>query len=318
MNAGNHDVAIDFSNLFMDDSSLGLAKYLSVTRAPENRSRSKDAELDKLYDEQLRERDPEKRKALIRAFEKRLFEQAYQQPLLWWHRIVPSHKIGDGLEDVAEPQPRRRPGRGLAQPVTLTRGGPGASGPPAGHRHAALHPQSPAADDPDADRRRGARVLHAAHRAGRRRRGEAARRRRQRLAGDDRDGAQAARPRQAAAHPVQGLDGRPGDARLRQVDVDRPAGDRGDRDPARTVAGGRDHGDDRRGADRDAAGHAGGAVPRHLDRLPDAHHHDRRAVDPVVLVRHADHADACWRSSTGCRRSPSRRSMSIRSPISRS
>ena len=29
MNAGNHDVAIDFSNLFMDNSSLGLAKYLS-------------------------------------------------------------------------------------------------------------------------------------------------------------------------------------------------------------------------------------------------------------------------------------------------
>ena len=40
-------------------------------------------------------------------------------------------------------------------------------------------------------------------------------------------------------------------------------------------------------------GHAGGAVPRHLDRLhgPDSDH--RRAVDPVVLVRHADHADAC-------------------------
>jgi peptide/nickel transport system substrate-binding protein len=93
MNAGNHDVAIDFSNLFMDDSSLGLAKYLSVDRAPENRSRSKDSELDKLYDEHIRERDPEKRKALIRAFETRLFEQAYQQPLLWWHRIVPSHKV---------------------------------------------------------------------------------------------------------------------------------------------------------------------------------------------------------------------------------
>ena len=92
MNAGNHDVAIDFSNLFMDDSSLGLAKYLSFERAPENRSRSKDPELDKLYDEHLRERDPEKRKAMIRAFEKRLFEQAYQQPLLWWHRIVPTHK----------------------------------------------------------------------------------------------------------------------------------------------------------------------------------------------------------------------------------
>jgi peptide/nickel transport system substrate-binding protein len=93
MNAGNHDVAIDFSNLFMDEPSLGLAKYVSLSRAPENRSRSNDPELDKLYDQQVRELDPAKRKAMIQAFEKRLFEQAYQQPLLWWHRIVPSHKV---------------------------------------------------------------------------------------------------------------------------------------------------------------------------------------------------------------------------------
>ncbi len=93
MNAGNHDVAIDFSNLFMDDTSLGLAKYLSLSRAPENRSRSNDPELDKLYDDHLRERDVEKRKVMIRAFEKRLFDQAYQQPLLWWHRIIPTHKV---------------------------------------------------------------------------------------------------------------------------------------------------------------------------------------------------------------------------------
>jgi peptide/nickel transport system substrate-binding protein len=77
----------------MDDSTLALAKYLSVDRAPQNMSRSKDPELDKLFDQHVRERDVEKRKALIRAFEKRLFEQAYQQPLLWWHRIVPSHKV---------------------------------------------------------------------------------------------------------------------------------------------------------------------------------------------------------------------------------
>jgi peptide/nickel transport system substrate-binding protein len=98
MSSGQFDVAIDFSNLFMDDSSLGLAKYLSVTRAPENRSRSKDAELDKIYDDHMRERDPAKRKALIQAFEKRLFEQGYQQPLLWWHRIVPTHKVLMGWE----------------------------------------------------------------------------------------------------------------------------------------------------------------------------------------------------------------------------
>src|SRR6185295_20033945 len=92
MNSGNHDVAIDFSNLFMDDSSLGLAKYLSLARAPENRSRHKDEVLDKIFDDHLRERDPEKQKGLNRAFEKRTFENAYQQALLWWHRIVPSHK----------------------------------------------------------------------------------------------------------------------------------------------------------------------------------------------------------------------------------
>src|SRR5262245_10487946 len=93
MNAGNHEVAIDFTNLFMDDSSLGLSKFLSLDRSPENRSRSVDRELDKLYDDHLRERDVGKRKALIQAFEKRLFEQAYQQQLLWWHRIVPTHKV---------------------------------------------------------------------------------------------------------------------------------------------------------------------------------------------------------------------------------
>ena len=91
MSSGNFDVAIDFSNLFMDDSTLALAKFLSGS--PQNMSRSKDPELDKLYVQHVRERDPEKRKALIRAFEKRLFEQGYQEPLLWWHRIVPSHKV---------------------------------------------------------------------------------------------------------------------------------------------------------------------------------------------------------------------------------
>src|SRR5262249_49012797 len=88
LNAGNYDVAIDFSNLCMDDSTLALAKYVSFDRSPQNLSRAIDRELDKLYDDHIRERDPAKRAALIRAFEKRVFEQAYQEPILWWHRIV--------------------------------------------------------------------------------------------------------------------------------------------------------------------------------------------------------------------------------------
>jgi len=98
MNSGNFDVAIDFSNLFMDDSSLGLSKFLSIDRSSENRSRSKDPELDSLFDRHMRETDVAKRKALIGQFEKRLFEQSYQVPFLWWHRIVATHKTVMGWE----------------------------------------------------------------------------------------------------------------------------------------------------------------------------------------------------------------------------
>ena len=93
LNSGNYEVAVDFSNLFMDDSTLALAKYLSYDKSPQNLSRVIDREIDKLYEQHVRETDPEKRKAMIRAIEKRVFEQAYQQPILWWHRIVPSHKV---------------------------------------------------------------------------------------------------------------------------------------------------------------------------------------------------------------------------------
>ena len=93
MSSGNFDVAIDFSNLFMDEPSLGLAKYVSFDRAPENRSRIIDRDLDKYFDLQVSELDPKKRSEYIRAFEKRLFEQSYSVPLLWWHRIVPTHKV---------------------------------------------------------------------------------------------------------------------------------------------------------------------------------------------------------------------------------
>lgn len=112
MRSGNYDVAIDFSNLFNDDPTLALTKYLSSSKNPLNLARYDDPEIDRLYELQLRESDVEKRKAHIRALEKRLFEQAYQQPLLWWHRIVlthktvmgwkmsPSHNLGQDLAEV--------------------------------------------------------------------------------------------------------------------------------------------------------------------------------------------------------------------------
>ncbi len=45
----------------------------------------------------MRERDVESARD-DPAFERRVFEQAYQQPILWWHRIVPTHKTLMGWE----------------------------------------------------------------------------------------------------------------------------------------------------------------------------------------------------------------------------
>ncbi|HJT61480.1 MAG TPA: hypothetical protein VJ797_07335, partial [Burkholderiales bacterium] len=46
--------------------------------------------LDELYDKQSRETDPEKRKAIVRQFEKRLLEEeAHYLMTLQWHRIIP-------------------------------------------------------------------------------------------------------------------------------------------------------------------------------------------------------------------------------------
>ena len=112
LQSGNFDVAVDFSNLFNDDATLSLTKFLSRKNNPLNMSRSEDSEIDSLYEQQIREPDPAKRQKLIQAIEKRAFEQAYQQPLLWWHRIVlthktvmgwkmsPSHNLGADLSEV--------------------------------------------------------------------------------------------------------------------------------------------------------------------------------------------------------------------------
>jgi peptide/nickel transport system substrate-binding protein len=39
LGSGNYDVAVDFSNLFMDEPTLNMSKYISFDRSPENRSR---------------------------------------------------------------------------------------------------------------------------------------------------------------------------------------------------------------------------------------------------------------------------------------
>ena len=120
MNSGNYDVAIDFSNLFMDDSSLALQSICRSTarRTTARARRTRDSTSSTTH--HMRERDPEKRKALIQAFEKRAVRAGLSAAaaVVVPHRADPQDR--DGLADVAKPQSRRRARRGLAEHLSIT------------------------------------------------------------------------------------------------------------------------------------------------------------------------------------------------------
>ena len=75
---------------YIVEPDLDMYKFLSTDRNPANYGRYKDPVLDKLYDEQSRATDPEKRKQIIRQFEKRLLDdEAHYLMTLQWRRIIP-------------------------------------------------------------------------------------------------------------------------------------------------------------------------------------------------------------------------------------
>jgi peptide/nickel transport system substrate-binding protein len=87
---GDFQVAMDFQCGYIVEPDLDMYKFTSTDRNPANYARYKDPVLDKLYDEQSRATDPEKRKQIIRQFEKRLLdEEVHYLMTLQWHRIIP-------------------------------------------------------------------------------------------------------------------------------------------------------------------------------------------------------------------------------------
>jgi peptide/nickel transport system substrate-binding protein len=87
---GDFEAAMDFQCGYIVEPDLDMYKFLSVDRNPANYGRYKDPVLDQLYDKQSRETNAEKRKQIIRQFEKRLLdEEAHYLMTLQWHRIIP-------------------------------------------------------------------------------------------------------------------------------------------------------------------------------------------------------------------------------------
>jgi peptide/nickel transport system substrate-binding protein len=87
---GDYETAMDFQCGYIVEPDLDTYKFLSTDRNPANYGRYKDPVLDQLYDQQSRETNVEKRKQIVRQFEKRLLdEEAHYLMTLQWHRIIP-------------------------------------------------------------------------------------------------------------------------------------------------------------------------------------------------------------------------------------
>jgi peptide/nickel transport system substrate-binding protein len=107
---GSFELIIAPTVEFMDDPDQFLNRY--VTGAPQNWSRFSDPAIDDLYSRQSRTVDPAERKKVVIELQKRLLEQAYYMPGLWWTRRVvhlskvknyvapPSHYTNQKLQDV--------------------------------------------------------------------------------------------------------------------------------------------------------------------------------------------------------------------------
>ena len=110
---GNFEATMDWGCDFMDEPDLQLFKFISFGKSGSNYARYQNPTLDALYEQQSRTTDPAERLAVVRAFERVLFnEEAHSFPTLWYHKInphwakvrgwqqLPSHYLNQDLRDV--------------------------------------------------------------------------------------------------------------------------------------------------------------------------------------------------------------------------
>ena len=107
---GNFEVGVQPTVEFMDDPDQFLNRY--TTGASSNYGRFSDPVLDDLFARQARAVDQGERKKLVHELQKRVLDQAYFLPGLWWTRRVvhlakvknyvapPSHYTNQKLQDV--------------------------------------------------------------------------------------------------------------------------------------------------------------------------------------------------------------------------
>jgi len=112
MRSGEFDVIVDFQGEGVDDPSMNLARRVSADISSNNPSGYIDRKLDDLYGRIDTEFDVAQRAKLVSEFERHLFTEAYQVPVLWLNRNVtmpanvrgfvmsPSHFLNQDLAEI--------------------------------------------------------------------------------------------------------------------------------------------------------------------------------------------------------------------------
>jgi peptide/nickel transport system substrate-binding protein len=83
---GNFELGLQPTVEYVDDPDQFLRRY--TTKDPSNYGRITDPALDDLFSRQARTLDPAERRKLVHQLQKRLLEDAYYMPVLWWTRNV--------------------------------------------------------------------------------------------------------------------------------------------------------------------------------------------------------------------------------------
>jgi peptide/nickel transport system substrate-binding protein len=112
-NPPGYEVSMDFNCQSIVNPTLDVSKFLSYDVGPANNGKYIDRELDRLYEEQLREPDAKKQQEILWKFQKRINdEQGWYFTTLWWQRaivsnadmrawnVTPSHYLNMQLDNV--------------------------------------------------------------------------------------------------------------------------------------------------------------------------------------------------------------------------
>jgi peptide/nickel transport system substrate-binding protein len=97
MRSGNFDVVVEAPGYGIVNPLMDIQKLLPGES--ENYTHTEDPALMAMYDRMLRETDPARQRADMRALEKRLLDtEAHEIWVLWWHRIVPYRSYVKGFK----------------------------------------------------------------------------------------------------------------------------------------------------------------------------------------------------------------------------